>query len=183
MFNECRHILAGGDRCHAAALRNQPYCYFHNKLHRLANPSTETKPIPLPPIEDDSSIKLAVTQILGVLNSPYMDTRRAGLMLYGLQIAAQVTGRSSPPTPSQIVRNLSTQPDGSELAPRQKACEPPRDCPDCPSKDECLNLERINYRSVARILNGYRKGQDNWDHRDCEMPAKVAPLANRHLPD
>jgi hypothetical protein len=176
MFNECRHILTSGERCHAAALRNQPYCYFHIKLHRLSNPSGETKPVPMPPIEDDSSIKLALTQILGALNSPYMDTRRASLMLYGLQIAAQVTRRSSTPSPSQSVRSLSTQRDGSELAPSQIACEPPEDCPDCPRKDDCLNLERINYRSVARILNGYRKGQDNWDLRDGEKAVNTPSL-------
>ncbi|MGA8743916.1 MAG: hypothetical protein WB561_22175 [Terracidiphilus sp.] len=176
MFNECRHILTGGDRCHAAALRNQQYCYFHNKLHRLSSPSGEPRPVPMPPIEDDSSIKLALTQILGALNSPHMDTRRASLMLYGLQIAAQVTGRASSPSPSQSVRSLSTQRDGSELAPRQIACEPPEDCPNCPSKDQCLNLDRINYRSVARILNGYRKGQDKWDRSDPEKAANAASL-------
>jgi hypothetical protein len=182
MFNECRHILTGGDRCHAAALRNQPYCYFHNKLHRLSSPSGETKPIPMPPIEDDSSIKLALNQIFGALNSPHMDTRRASLMLYGLQIAAQLTGRSLP-TPSHSVRNLSRQRDGSELAPSTKVCEPPEDCPDCQYKDECLNIDRVNYRSVARILNAYRKGQDNWDQRDRAKVAQAAPAANQRLPD
>lgn len=124
MFKECHHILPSGDRCHAAALRNRPYCYFHNKLHRVSRPSARTKAIPLPPIEDDRSLKLALAQVLRALNSPSLDVRRARLMLYGLQIAAQVTARSSHPTPSRTVRSVSTQPDGSEPAPKEIACKP-----------------------------------------------------------
>jgi hypothetical protein len=136
----------------------------------------------LPPIEDDSSIKFALNQILGALNSPHMDTRRASLMLYGLQIAAQLTGRSSP-TPSQSVRNLSRLRDGSELAPRTSVCEPPDDCPECPHKDDCLNIDRVNYRSVARVLTRYRKDQDEWDQADGKKAAQAPPVRNRSPQD
>ena len=175
VYNECRHIMPSGAKCHSPALCDKAYCYYHNKLHDLSNALTgEIKQVPMPPIEDDSSIKLALTQILGALNSPHMDTRRAGLMLYGLQIAAQITRRSPDATPSKTVRTLSRQRDGSELAPKQTACEPPEDCPNCMHKDECLNLTRINYRSIARILNAYRKGQDRWD----EHERRVAPTSS-----
>lgn len=124
MFNECHHIQPSGDRCHAAALRNQPYCYFHNKLHYVSRPSDKPKAIPLPPIEDDRSLKLALAQILRALTSPSIDVRRARLMLYGLQIAAQVMARSTHPTPYSTARSVFTQPDCSEPAPRQIASRP-----------------------------------------------------------
>ena len=182
MFHECQHILPSGDRCHAAALRNQPYCYFHNKLHRVSSPSAKTKAIPLPPIEDDRTLKLALAQILRALDSPHIDIRRARLMLYGLQIAAQVTARSSHPTPAQTVRSVSTERDGSEPAPRQIACEPPGDRPDCPQKDECMNMDRAaSTKGALQALSmqpkrtgqlGTPRSQESFESRPDKSPKR-----------
>jgi hypothetical protein len=42
----------------------------------------------LPPIEDAASIQLALIDILQALAANQLDTRRAGLLLYGLQVAS-----------------------------------------------------------------------------------------------
>ena len=142
MFQQCRHILPSGERCRAAALRGQQYCYFHNKLHSLSNPTAgEMKSVAMPPIEDASGIQLALAQVLSALTSPSIDTRRARLMLYGLQIAAQVLSRSGVKDPAQPVRTVSSDENGNELAPEKLVCEPGIDCARCRNREECSNYE------------------------------------------
>lgn len=144
MYNECRHIMPSGKKCHSPALRDKAFCYYHTNLHRLSDPgSREAKELPVPAIEDASGIQIALTQVLGALNSPFMDTRRAGLLLYGLQIAAQLTARVSAPTPSESVRSMSEE-NGNLLAPVAAACEPPKDCFECADWENCENILRAN---------------------------------------
>lgn len=156
MFHECRHIKTDGLRCHGAALRGKPYCYFHMNLRRMQSPKlSESQSFRLPPIEDTASVLLAVGQVIRTLDSPYADARRAGLMLYALQIAAQLTARKEKQEakPSECVRTLYN-PSGElvdfsqaldngidMLAPDNEVCEPPRDCADCPRQDTCDNYE------------------------------------------
>lgn len=137
MFKECRHIMPSGRRCHAAALRDKPYCYFHLGLHLARQVATGKAP-EMPPIEDTQGIQLALTQVIGALNSPFMDTRRAGLLLYGLQIAAQLAHRSAKSDTSKCERNPSEK-DGNFLAPEKDACDRPHDCLTCRHTDYCAN--------------------------------------------
>ena len=153
MFHECRHIKTDGLRCHAAALRGKPWCYFHANLHRLHKANLpDSQKFQLPPIEDSSSVLIAIGQVIRSLNSPHMDCRRAGLLLYGLQIAAQLTGRTNKSEPSESVRNLydlagtpidpsstAFEDDAEMLAPDKTVCEPPRDCPSCHRQETCDN--------------------------------------------
>jgi hypothetical protein len=144
MYNECRHIMPSGKRCHSPALRDKAYCYYHFKLHRIANPTSgEANQIGVSTIEDARGIQIALTQVLGALNSPYMDTRRAGLILYGLQIATKLTARISTPTPSEAVRSLCESGD-EVLAPETSMCEPPQDCLSCADYATCENDDRID---------------------------------------
>ena len=144
-----------GLRCHAAALSGKPWCYFHARLHRLHSPQTpDSKKLKLPPIEDSSSVLLALGQVMRALDSPFMDCRRAGLMLYGLQIAAQLTGRRSVEETTDLVRTVCnpqgdpvdpSSPNADEsidiLAPDNTVCEPPQDCRNCPHSEVCENYE------------------------------------------
>ncbi|MGA8090349.1 MAG: hypothetical protein WCA10_23955 [Terracidiphilus sp.] len=155
MFHECRHIKTDGLRCHAAALRGKPWCYFHDRLHRMHRANLpDSQKFQLPPIEDSSSVLIAIGQVIRSLNSPYMDSRRAGLFLYGLQIAAQLTNRAKTAKPSESVRtlyNLAGAPvdpsstafddDAELLAPDKTVCEPPHDCPNCPRQETCDNYQ------------------------------------------
>lgn len=149
MFKECRHILSSGRRCHAAALRGKDWCYFHEKLHRLVHPRTgeHVGPTAMPLIEDDSSLKLALASVIASLNSPYAanslyrDPRRAGLMLYALQIVSQVIARSQKNVETETVREVSSDENGLELAPEKIVCEPGIDCARCRHQDECSNYE------------------------------------------
>jgi hypothetical protein len=35
MIPLCRHLKTNGVRCRAIALREKPYCYYHDRLHRV----------------------------------------------------------------------------------------------------------------------------------------------------
>jgi hypothetical protein len=139
MYHECRHILPSGKRCHSPALHGQAYCYYHNNLRRCSRPLVGDN-FTLPSIEDNRGIQIALTQVLTALNSPYMDTRRAGLMLYGLQIATQLANRTSDLEPDEAVRTCDDS-TGAALAPEKTVCEPPRDCRNCPRQHTCENYE------------------------------------------
>jgi hypothetical protein len=110
----------------------------------------------IPPLEDSTSVLLAIGQVVRALNYETMELKRGGLMLYGLQIAAGVAARMEQPVPADCVRsihNLEGDPlDFSEafkfgkdmLAPENLVCEPPHDCPCCPQKDSCRKRNSPN---------------------------------------
>src|ERR1700757_842404 len=118
--------MPSGRKCHSPALRDKAYCYYHHSLHRLADPAgPAAKELPVPAIEDARGIQIALTQVLGALNSPYMDTRRAGLLLYGLSLASNLIPRVVELQPSESVRNLASTNETEPLASIVNVCEPP----------------------------------------------------------
>jgi hypothetical protein len=88
---ECSHTLRNGLKCHAAALRGKPFCYHHARLHFQKPVRRKTPKAARPSIADVTSLQIAVAKALTALSSPFTDTRRAGLLLYGLNIAARLT--------------------------------------------------------------------------------------------
>ena len=179
MFHECRHIKSNGERCHGAALSGKPYCYFHMNLRRMHSPRlAESQHFPLPPIEDNASVLLALGRVIKTLDSPYSDTRRAGLMLYALQIAAQLTNRKEQSKPSQSVRTLHSPSDdeldfssaidnGIEmLAPDTTVCEPPKDCPNCPRQNTCLHEEPQAQDADKEDSEEEKDTEDNSEQND-----------------
>jgi len=125
---QCRHILISGHRCQSPCLRaategqHEPFCYYHHTTrrpapHRHLNrlQSTQTHPIDhaggpipfvLPHIEDASSIQLAINEIVLRITLGDLDNRRAGLLLYAMQIAA-VALRATSTTQQPTTRNSS----------------------------------------------------------------------------
>ena len=93
MFIECRHILPGGRKCHAPALRGKPFCYHHAKFHFRNTVSRNYGKLTLPPIDNLTSIQAAVKKTIASLSSPFMDTERAELLLHGLSLAADLQKR------------------------------------------------------------------------------------------
>jgi hypothetical protein len=101
---QCRHIFTDGHRCASPTLRSpaghEPFCYYH---HTTRGAAARTSPPPrdssaasnnrrsnftLPLPEDRSSIQLAIGEVLRRIAANEIDSRRAGLLLYGLQIAS-----------------------------------------------------------------------------------------------
>jgi hypothetical protein len=157
MFKECRHIKDDGQRCHAAALSGKPYCFFHMKFDRMHKRDTPE----IPPLENSTSILLAIGQVIRALNYETMDCKRAGLMLYGLQIAASVAKQREHAEPAESVRsihNLAGEPldfnqtsvfGADMLAPEHSVCEPPHDCASCDQNNSCDKRKALTQSSPA----------------------------------
>ena len=125
------------------------YCYFHNRLKTIAKPNraksrsapAEEEPRKFPVPEDRSAILVALSQILNDLSSNALDTRRAGLLIYGLQVASQNVERKQDVLPFRAVESVSLSRDGNELAPKLRVCDPPDDCPSCDDRETCKDYE------------------------------------------
>ena len=172
MYPQCRHVRPSSDRCNAAAIKGNHWCYFHARLHeqqaqqakriaqeaerrsrdasrqpRLANgtfapseetidqgthpvssaiqpgapgPSVETwhQPEPLPfrltAVEDSASIQLALIEVLQSLAAHQLDPKRAGLLLYGLQVAS--ANAKNVQVDANSIRSISYTKEGIPLA-------------------------------------------------------------------
>ena len=90
----CKHVKANGEFCGSPALRGREYCYFHLSVlgRRLRTQKHimkgENHYLQLPTLEDGNSIQMALMQVMEALLRDQIDTKVAGLLLYGLQIAS-----------------------------------------------------------------------------------------------
>ena len=153
MFKECRHIMPGGHKCKAAALRGQAFCYYHNASRRYAGiKTTSFDPLLLPSIEDTSGVQIAIDQVLRAFASKRIDQRQAGVFFYGLHLAARLARKSKDEKPGETVREVCEEPEtgspgegpsllGSSLAPEKTTCEPPADCVNCRRRTFCQEFE------------------------------------------
>jgi hypothetical protein len=78
----CQHTKLNGSPCAAPARRGRNYCVFHDAEHAKQPDSA------LRMVEDTMSLQYALFQVMRLLTDKAVDTRRAALMLYALQIAA-----------------------------------------------------------------------------------------------
>ena len=142
MFNLCRPIMPSGAKCHAPALRGKPYCYFHTRLHKFtaAPPIEVDGNLRLGVLEDRSAVQIAVAQVLDALYSGRLDPRRAGLSLYGIQIASQNVERNPLIIPIATVESITHTDAGDELGPQERICDS-GECPTCPDRDTCEDSE------------------------------------------
>lgn len=89
MYKECRFIKANGLKCQSPALRGAQFCYFHART-RVVVPRRRCfaeKPFELTPPKNVEAFRAALSQILNALASSSISPKRAGTLLYGLQLA------------------------------------------------------------------------------------------------
>jgi hypothetical protein len=96
----CQHIKMNGDRCGSPALRDQKFCYFHDRCGPVqvdVSTSAAVPPAPffLPVLEDAASIRLAITQVCEHLLHRRLDAKKAGVLLYAMQVASSNLDRPS----------------------------------------------------------------------------------------
>ena len=121
---QCRHIFTDGHRCGSICLRGEPFCYYHHTTRKPAPRqslgSRASFDLPLP--EDRSAIQSAIGMVLQRIASNDLDPKRAGLLLYGLQIASlnlpKFQPLAKPATELQTVEEITIDPTLGVLAPR-----------------------------------------------------------------
>ncbi len=123
---QCRHIFPDGHRCGSPCLRTQELCYQHHATRRpLADPHHrrargEAFTLTLP--EDRASIQIAIGEVLTRIAAGEIDARRAGLILYGLQIASlnlpKVAPLPAPEAPAPLVEMIVEHPVLGTIAPK-----------------------------------------------------------------
>lgn len=122
---QCRHIFTDGRRCRSACLRHEEFWYYHHNTRKPAqNPRARKSrrssfDLPLP--EDQSAIQTSIGQVLQRIATNDIDPRRAGLLLYGLQIASlnlpkPQQAKDSQPEPA--VEEVVTDAELGPLAPQ-----------------------------------------------------------------
>jgi len=133
----CGHIRANGRRCQAPALREELWCFFHNRLHarhRQVRPiGTVHGPgaIDLPAIEDRDSVQVAISLVVNALAGGKLDDKRARAIFHGLTLATRNLGRiTTLPSSDYDVSSYMSTLDGFDLAPpanNDGSTPPPRD--------------------------------------------------------
>jgi hypothetical protein len=125
---QCRHIFTDGHRCGSICLRGEPFCYYHHTTRKPAPRQSLGKKssfdLPLP--EDRSAIQASIGIILQKIASNDLDPRRAGLLLYGLQIASlnlPKHHRDQDEEAPEQVHEITTHPELGTLAPQTEIKE------------------------------------------------------------
>jgi hypothetical protein len=126
---QCRHIFTDGHRCASPCLRQEEFCYYHHTTRKpIANPKQRRSRrssfhLPLP--EDRSAIQASIGEVLQRIASNDIDPRRAGLLLYGLQIASLNLPKVQPANTaeSETVEEITIDPTLGVLAPRTDISE------------------------------------------------------------
>jgi hypothetical protein len=136
----CRHIKTNGIQCHAVALKDSVFCYFHHKLshgHALYRSTLVGKRsllerghiVALPALEDRLSVQLAISEVVNALACNFIDAKRANSLLFGLKLAVfNAKGLETIATPTQVVREFAPAPDildsiAVDIAPKGRTCE------------------------------------------------------------
>ena len=118
MTPECRHIKTSGGKCGSPALRGQPFCYFHSRLReRTARLPAAFDRSRAPTLEDRGAIQLAISEIAMAVANYQMDHKRAGVLLYALQIASHNAKNSEEIVSSHAVSEVTRTEHGEEMAP------------------------------------------------------------------
>ena len=126
---QCRHIKPDGRRCGSPSLRSEHFCYYHH-TGRRAGPrqpqvttaiarKSSTFQLPSPAdLAEHSGVALALGLILHKIAHNEIDPRRAGLLLYGLQIASVNLKRNyTPPSETLCLEDIAFDKDLGPMAP------------------------------------------------------------------
>ena len=112
MFQECRHIMPSGLHCKSPAMRGSAFCYFHARAQRPSRPGRPREArIEIPPVLDQKGIAMASNQVMQALASGHISSRRAAVLLYGMNIVSTLppSGAASPDF-SGLLSVLATAP-------------------------------------------------------------------------
>jgi hypothetical protein len=173
MYTVCRHIKMNGLRCKSPALKGGNFCYFHSKLHAVgAEPNLKYGPIQLPPPEDIASIQLSIARINDAIINGRIDLKKAAVLLYGIQIAAQFIDRKQKFHEERTVQTVEQSPQGDDLAPDEYVCNEDDECCECPyaTPGQCTRWRYVEPTNPEDDNENAIAGED------CEDDAGQSPM-------
>jgi hypothetical protein len=147
----CNHVLTNGEVCNAIPMRDSNFCYWHHKARarrrrheRIGGPIAieGNSGLELPFLEDANAVQITIQEIMQAILDRRIDNKRAGLLLYSLQLASSNI-RNLDPLPSDNARIARIGSDDEDVFndcigsdDRDEACTD--ECPDCAEPD-CEN--------------------------------------------
>ncbi len=115
---ECRHVMPCGLHRQSPAMRGSTFCYFHGRAPRPTRPARSPEAnIEVSPVVGSRGCACAVNQIMQALAANRISSRRAAILLQGVQMASgQVM-----PGPIEFDAPLGSMPTrNSQPHPQQK---------------------------------------------------------------
>jgi hypothetical protein len=93
-IQHCTYIFPDGHTCGSPALRGQYHCYFHHPSRRPTNPYPRRtqRGFALAAPRTHREFQSALSEVIQRLASNKLDTKRGGLLVYLLQMAARDLG-------------------------------------------------------------------------------------------
>ena len=85
----CSHIKVNGVRCGSPALREEVFCYFHQRMIRGVRTPPRSRIHPMAMLEDRESIQASLMEVINALVRNHIDYKRAALVLRALHIATR----------------------------------------------------------------------------------------------
>jgi len=85
----CTHIKVNGTRCGSPALRQEIFCYFHQRMIRSVRVPPKSRLHPIALLENRESIQASLMEIVNALVRNHIDVNRARLILRALHIAVK----------------------------------------------------------------------------------------------
>jgi hypothetical protein len=131
---KCRHIFLDGRRCGSPSLRREEFCYYHHTTRGAAADLRDRRArmceFELPPLEDRSSVLAAIAEVLQRIAACAIDNKRAGLLLYGLQIASlNLPQPVDAEHDAKPIEEVIADPRFGDLAPIAEITEPAESAP------------------------------------------------------
>lgn len=200
----CRHIFTDGRRCLSPGLRGEDFCYYHHTTrHPISSAKLEARKVHrevfiLPNPEDRSSIQHSIGEVLKRIAANDIDPRRAGLLLYGLQIASLNLPKSKPKEELPfLIEEVTTDPIHGTIAPRCEVDKEPHQIGPAEAlmielglntseeEEEEEDANRICERDYAQTLPGIQAEAASGSQRTRIRGRKRKVLVdkgNRHTP-
>ena len=173
MSQQCTHILASGQKCHAPAIKGESLCRHHHPL----KPAPEDRRFVLPPLNDESSILYAATEIVQALAERRLQRRNAATLLFGLRLAANLMKDIDQEARRAVAAGLD--------APGEP-CEEDFDCdqtpPELTMEEAKALLATLQTTSVDKVLdqlqarNSSRASKPNLEHSQSSCPPSLAVM-------
>ena len=88
MYELCGRTKPGGGKCQSPALKGKSFCYYHDpRRQRRAKAIKARYFLELTLLETEGAVRAAISETVQALARKEIDTKRAGLLLYALQLA------------------------------------------------------------------------------------------------